>query len=69
MFLFIIPFEPSLAGIIAPIMTGWLIDLTGNYQGAFFLLAGLTGFAVLTVIFFHHPDKKRKARGAIEIPL
>src|SRR5207249_3460576 len=31
----------SLAGIIAPMMTGWLIDFTGNYQGAFLLLAGL----------------------------
>ena len=28
----------SLAGIMAPLMTGWLIDLTGNYQGAFLLL-------------------------------
>ena len=49
----------SLAGIIAPVMTGWLIDLTGNYQAAFFLLAGLTGLAVVTVLLFHHPDKKK----------
>lgn len=48
----------SLAGIIAPIMTGWLIDFTGNYQGAFLLLAGLTGLAVVTVILFHHPDRE-----------
>ena len=48
----------SLAGIIAPIMTGWLIDFTGNYQGAFLLLAGLTAVAVVTVILFHHPDRK-----------
>ncbi len=48
----------SLAGIVAPLMTGWLIDLTGNYQGAFLLLAGLTVIAVLTVIVFHHPDKE-----------
>lgn len=48
----------SLAGIIAPTMTGWLIDLTGNFQGAFLLLAGLTGVAVVTVILFHHPDRK-----------
>jgi ACS family hexuronate transporter-like MFS transporter len=48
----------SLAGIIAPVLTGWLIDLTGNYQGAFLLLAGLTGIAVVAVILFHHPDKK-----------
>jgi ACS family hexuronate transporter-like MFS transporter len=48
----------SLAGIIAPIATGWLIDFTGNYQGAFLLLAGLTALAVVTVILFHHPDKE-----------
>jgi len=48
----------SLAGIIAPVLTGWLIDLTGNYQAAFLLLGGLTGLAVLTVILFHHPDRK-----------
>ena len=48
----------SLAGIIAPLLTGWLIDLTGNYQGAFFLLAGFTGIGVIAVIFLHHPDKE-----------
>jgi ACS family hexuronate transporter-like MFS transporter len=50
----------SLAGIIAPVMTGWLIDLTGNYQGAFLLLAAVTVIAVITVILFHHPDKEAK---------
>ncbi len=54
----------SLAGIIAPLMTGWLIDYTGNYKGAFLLLAGLTSIAVIVVILFHHPDKKRVARTA-----
>lgn len=48
----------SLAGIIAPVLTGWLIDLTGNYQAAFLLLGGITGLAVLTVILFHHPDRE-----------
>ncbi len=48
----------SLAGIVAPILTGWLIDLTGNYQGAFLCLAAITGVAVVTVIFFHHPDRE-----------
>ena len=48
----------SLAGIIAPVLTGWLIDFTGNYRGAFLLLAGLTGLSVVTVILFHHPDRE-----------
>lgn len=50
----------SLAGVIAPTMTGWLIDFTGNYQGAFLLLAGLTGLSVITVVLFHHPDRQWK---------
>lgn len=47
----------SLAGILAPLLTGWLIDLTGHYQAAFLLLAAITALAVLVVIFFHHPDR------------
>ncbi len=54
----------SLAGIIAPAMTGWLIDMTGNFQGAFLLLAGLTGISVVTVLLFHHPDRKWSPRAA-----
>jgi ACS family hexuronate transporter-like MFS transporter len=50
----------SLAGIIAPAATGWMIDLTGNYQAAFLLLAAFTGIAVITVFFFHHPDRQWK---------
>jgi sugar phosphate permease len=48
----------SLAGIIAPAITGWLIDRTGSYQGAFFLLAGLTSIGVVTVMLFHNPDRE-----------
>ncbi|MBM3184363.1 MAG: MFS transporter, partial [Chlamydiae bacterium] len=48
----------SLAGIIAPLLTGWLIDFTGNYQAAFLLLGALTGIAVVAVILFHHPDRE-----------
>lgn len=51
----------SLGGIVGPVLTGWLIDLTGNYQGAFLLLAGISAFAVIIVILFHHPDRKWKA--------
>lgn len=47
----------SLAGIIAPTITGWLIDLTGNYNAAFFLLAGMSAMAVVGVIIFHRPDE------------
>lgn len=48
----------ALAGILAPVLTGLLIDFTGNYKGAFLLLAGFTFVAVVTVVLFHHPDRK-----------
>lgn len=48
----------AFAGIVAPALTGWLIDLTGNFQWAFMLLAGFTFISVVTVILFHHPDRK-----------
>ena len=48
----------SVAGILAPALTGLLLDFTGNYKGAFLLLAGLTGIAVLTVVLYHHPDRE-----------
>ncbi len=51
----------SVAGVIAPVLTGWLIDFTGNYRAAFLLLGGLTALAVVTVILFHHPDPKKTA--------
>jgi len=59
----------SLAGIIAPAVTGWLIDLTHNYQGAFLLLAGFTLVAVVTVILFHHPDREYKRLKPIRVEL
>ncbi len=48
----------SLAGILAPVLTGLIVDITGNYKGAFLLLAGFTLIAVVTVVLFHHPDRK-----------
>jgi ACS family hexuronate transporter-like MFS transporter len=48
----------AIAGILGPILTGLIVDFTGNYKGAFFLLAGLTGIAVLTVVMFHRPDRE-----------
>ena len=47
----------AIAGIIAPIATGWLVDLTGTYNAAFLLLSAITCIAVVTVILFLHPDR------------
>jgi sugar phosphate permease len=48
----------SLAGIIAPFLTGWLVDRTGNFKAAFLLLGGVIVFTVFVVLLFHHPDQK-----------
>ena len=48
----------AFAGILAPSLTGWVIELTGSYQTAFLILAGFTAIGVLTVILFHHPDRE-----------
>ena len=50
----------AFAGIIAPALTGWLTDLTGDFKAAFLLLAALLGLSVIAVILFHHPDRKWK---------
>lgn len=50
----------SLAGILAPLLTGCIIDWSGSYKGAFLLLAGFTFIAVITVIVFHHPQRKKE---------
>lgn len=57
----------SLAGVIAPVVTGWIVDVTGNYQWAFLLLAGMTALAVVTVIFFHHPERQWKREPKPEV--
>jgi cyanate permease len=42
----------ALAGILAPLLTGWLAHLTGNFQAAFLLMMLLTlSSSVLIVLF------------------
>jgi sugar phosphate permease len=48
----------AIAGILGPILTGMIVDFTGNYKGAFLLLAGFTCIAVITVVLFHRPDRE-----------
>jgi len=45
------------AGILAPLLTGWLSNITGNFSGAILLLIGLTFTSVIAIIFFQHPDE------------
>ncbi len=47
----------ALAGIMAPALTGWLKDLTHNFNSAIFLMAGFIFTSSLTVFLFQHPDR------------
>lgn len=48
------------AGLIAPMVTGWLVQSTGSFRSAFALLAILALSSVVAVILFHHPDRSER---------
>lgn len=47
----------AIAGFLAPVITGWLVEMTNSFQVAFILMALMTVSAILGVFIFHHPDK------------
>ncbi|MFY7842791.1 MAG: MFS transporter [Rhabdochlamydiaceae bacterium] len=50
----------SLGGVVAPSITGWLVDKTGAYEAPFSLMAVITILSVVVVILFHKPDAPSK---------
>jgi nitrate/nitrite transporter NarK len=50
----------ALAGYLAPTVTGWLVQGSGNFTMPFWLMFGLAISSVVVVILFHHPDKSAK---------
>ncbi|MES0808116.1 MFS transporter [Roseibium sp. SCPC15] len=48
------------AGFLAPVITGYALDLTGSFQPAFWLLSLLAASSVIGVFFFHHPDRHKQ---------
>ncbi|QIZ09321.1 hypothetical protein HFZ78_23620 [Priestia megaterium] len=48
------------AGIVAPSITGFMIQVTGHYTGAFFLAGGLAITASLLVAIFVKPMKNKE---------
>lgn len=48
----------ALSGIVAPLATGFIVDITGSYQGGFILLGVLTLLSVVNIIAFHHPEQE-----------
>ncbi|MCI0183777.1 MFS transporter [Sulfoacidibacillus ferrooxidans] len=49
----------AIAGFAAPMITGWVVNSTGHFANAFWLLAVLSFSSVVVVLLFHHPDKQR----------
>jgi ACS family hexuronate transporter-like MFS transporter len=50
------------AGILAPLLTGWLSGISGNFSAAISLMIGLTLSSGLAIIIFQHPDDMLKRR-------
>ncbi|TDY51425.1 sugar phosphate permease [Alicyclobacillus sacchari] len=50
----------AIAGFLAPVITGAIVNATGSFNSAFWLMAALAATSVLAVLFFHHPDKQRR---------
>lgn len=48
------------AGILAPFLTGYLSELTGNFSAAIALMVGLTFSSALAIFLFQHPDRDLK---------
>jgi MFS transporter, ACS family, aldohexuronate transporter len=47
----------AISGFVAPLVTGWLVELTQSFNGAFWLMSVLALSSVVVVILFHHPDR------------
>lgn len=58
----IMDFFFAVAGLVASTITGWLVQATGSFQGAFLLMIALNLTSVAGVLAFHHPDSARRDR-------
>jgi ACS family hexuronate transporter-like MFS transporter len=47
----------AISGFAAPLVTGWLVQLTRSFNGAFWLMSVLALSSVAVVILRHHPDR------------
>ncbi len=50
----------AVAGLVAPVVTGWLVERSGSFRSAFALLTVLAFSSVLAVLLFHRPDQSGK---------
>jgi nitrate/nitrite transporter NarK len=49
-------FAFAIAGFLAPVVTGWVLDLRHSFTDAFLLMAILALSSVTVVLLFHRPD-------------
>lgn len=54
----------AISGVLAPYVTGLVLDLRGSFVDAFWLMAGLAFLSVIVVLLFHHPDQDRVEQAA-----
>ena len=57
----------ALSGILAPVLTGWLVTRTGNFSVGIVLMVGLTLSSALLIVLFQHPDKPKPLECLINI--
>lgn len=57
----IMDFFFAVAGFVASTVTGWIVQATGSFHGAFLLVIALNLTSVVGVLAFHHPDRSRAA--------
>jgi len=56
----IMDFAFALSGFVAPVVTGWVLDLRGSFTDGFLLMAALAFSSVAVVLLFHRPDQDRQ---------
>ncbi|HVU36231.1 MAG TPA: MFS transporter [Opitutaceae bacterium] len=56
----IMDFFFAAAGLIASTITGWIVQVSGSFHGAFLLLFGLNLTSVAGVFLFHRPDSREE---------
>jgi MFS family permease len=57
----IMDFAFALSGFLAPVLTGWVLDLRGSFTDAFLLMAALALSSVVVVLALHRPDEDRES--------
>jgi MFS transporter, ACS family, hexuronate transporter len=54
----------AISGVLAPYITGLVLNPLGSFVDAFWLMAALAFSSVIVVLVFHHPDRDRLGKSA-----